>query len=159
MNKLEPLGSTALHVACFRGHKEIVKLLLTKGVSRSIMNKYNCIPYEEAASNDIRELFDRIPGNNRYIGNSGRVEWLLVSSNAHAMSARNIEPARQTETHEFESHTKQIMDNYIIPYFQDISKYEVLLDFFKMALREKDPKYLLKAYTAETGFIQDSMLT
>ncbi|CAF1447061.1 unnamed protein product, partial [Rotaria sordida] len=72
MNKLEPNESTGLHVACFRGHQEIVKLLLEKGVSRSIMNRFHCLPYQEAASNEIRQLFDLIPEQNRYVANSGQ---------------------------------------------------------------------------------------
>jgi hypothetical protein len=152
MNKLEPNGSTGLHVACFRGHREVVKLLLKKGVSRSIMNRYKCLPYEEAASDEIRQLFERIPGKERYVANSGRVEWLLVASNAHAMAARNIQAAQQYGAHQFEPYAKQIIDSYIEPHFRDVENYDELLGFFKMALREKDPRYLLKAYTAETGF-------
>ncbi|CAF4726702.1 unnamed protein product, partial [Rotaria sp. Silwood2] len=72
MNKLEPHGSTGLHVACFRGHEEIVKLLLENGVSRTIMNRFHCLPYQEAASNEIRQLFDLIPEQNRYVANSGQ---------------------------------------------------------------------------------------
>ncbi|CAF3879295.1 unnamed protein product, partial [Rotaria sp. Silwood1] len=106
----------------------------------------------EAASNDIKQLFERIPGNTRYVANSGRVEWLLVAANAHAMAARNIEATRQYGVHPFEPYVKQIINNYIKPHFQDVEKYEELLGFFNMALTTRDPKYLLKAYTAETGF-------
>jgi hypothetical protein len=154
MNKLESNGSTGLHVACYNGHREIVKLLLEKGVSRSIMNRYNCLPYDEAASSEIRQLFERTPTpeNNRYVANTGRVEWLLVALNANAMSARYMEAVQQYEIEQFEPSVRQIIDNYIKPNFRDVEKYEDLLGFFNMALREKDPKYLLKAYTAETGF-------
>jgi hypothetical protein len=153
MNKLEPNGSTGLHVACFRGHQAVVKLLLKKGVSRRIMNRFKCLPYDEAASDEIRQLFERIPGKDRYVANSGRVEWVLVASNAYAMAARNIEATQQyADDHQFESYGRQIMDNYIRPHFRDVENYQELLGFFKMALIEKDPRYLLKAYTAETGF-------
>ncbi|CAF3922025.1 unnamed protein product [Rotaria magnacalcarata] len=152
MNKLEPNQSTGLHVACFRGHKEVVKLLLKKGVSRSIMNRYRCLPYEEAASNDIKRLFERIPDNSRYVANSGRVEWLLVAANTKAMAARNVEAIKKYGTPQFEHYAKQIIDNYINPHFQHVEKYEELLGFFNMAVLEKDPRYLIKAYTAETGF-------
>ncbi|CAF3679616.1 unnamed protein product [Rotaria socialis] len=152
MNKLEPNGSTGLHVACFRGHQEIVKLLLEKGVSRSIVNRYRCLPYDEAASNDIKQLFERIPDDSRYVANSGRLEWLLVAANTKAMAARNIEAIKKYGTPQFEHYAKQIIDNYIKPHFRQVEKYEELLGFFNMAVTEKDPRYLIKAYTAETGF-------
>jgi hypothetical protein len=44
------------------------------------------------------------------------------------------------------------MNNYIKPYFRDVENYQELLGFFEMAVIGNDPRYLLKAYTAETGF-------
>lgn len=152
MNKLESNGSTGLHVACYQGHREVVELVLKKGVSRSIMNKYKCLPYEEAASDAIRQLFQRIPGNSRYVADSGRVEWLLVALNAPAMAARGIAAVPQHDAQPFASSVKQILDNYIKPHFRDVQNYDMLLRLFQTALRENDPKYLIKAYTAETGF-------
>jgi hypothetical protein len=155
MNALESNGSTGLHVACFRGHRDIVKLLLEKGVSRTVINIFRCIPYEEAPSNEIRQLFERTPSNNRYVANSGRIEWLLVALNTTAMSARHIAALEQQyrqEAQQFEACVRQIIDNYIKTRFRDVEHYDELLGHFNAALRHRDPQYLLKAYTAETGF-------
>ena len=67
LDRLESNGSTVLHVACYRGHRDVVELLLNRGVNRSIMNRFQCLPYDEAASEEIKNLFERIPNNNRYV--------------------------------------------------------------------------------------------
>lgn len=152
MNRLESNGSTGLHVACFRGHKDIVRQLLEKGVNRSIMNKFHCLPYHEAASNEIRQLFDLIPEQQRYVANSGQVEWLLISSNVQNTSATHLEALRQLADEPIRSATQRIINNYIRPHFADIRNYDELLQHFNKALTEEDPKYFVTAYTAETGF-------
>ena len=80
MNHLEGSGTTALHVACYYGHVEIVRLLLqVNGLNRTILNKYGCLAYDEAAKAEIKDLFKRYPGSDRFVANSGKVEWLLVT--------------------------------------------------------------------------------
>ncbi|CAF1196573.1 unnamed protein product [Rotaria sp. Silwood1] len=60
LNPLEPnVDSTPLHAACYYGHKEIVKLLLENGCDRLKINRYGLTAYEEAANDDIRQLFKR----------------------------------------------------------------------------------------------------
>ncbi|CAF1254373.1 unnamed protein product [Rotaria sp. Silwood1] len=60
INPLEPdINSTPLHAACYYGHKEIVKLLLENGCDRSKINRHGLTAYEEAANDDIRQLFKR----------------------------------------------------------------------------------------------------
>ncbi|CAF1018046.1 unnamed protein product [Adineta ricciae] len=66
MNQLEPNGSTALHAAAFFGHSQIVHLLLNEyGVIRHRKNRYGLTAYQEASTNQIRQLFQR-PGYNRF---------------------------------------------------------------------------------------------
>jgi len=45
--KNKSFGSTALHVAAFYGHKEIVELLLLNGADYNIKNNYNSLPIDE----------------------------------------------------------------------------------------------------------------
>jgi hypothetical protein len=60
LNNFEPIvKSTPLHAASFYGHKEIVQLLLEHGCDRSKVNSYGLTAYEEASSDEIRELFKR----------------------------------------------------------------------------------------------------
>lgn len=61
--------STPLHAASYYGHKEIVQLLLQYGCDRSQTNAYGLTAYEEAADEEIRQLFKRPPdefGFNRF---------------------------------------------------------------------------------------------
>jgi hypothetical protein len=80
INRIEPNGSTALHAATYDGHKEIVKMLLERGASRSIQNKFCCVPYDEASTPEIKELFKRRVGNTRFIAGSGATEWICFVS-------------------------------------------------------------------------------
>ncbi|CAF1588714.1 unnamed protein product, partial [Adineta steineri] len=67
LNRLEPNGSTPLHAASYSGHVEIVRLLLHKrGCRRDRLNRHGLTAYEEAFSDDIRQLFHRPPGRNRF---------------------------------------------------------------------------------------------
>jgi hypothetical protein len=67
LNRLEPNGSTPLHAASYTGHVEIVRLLLHKrGCRRDRLNRHGLTAYEEAFSDDIRQLFHRPSGRNRF---------------------------------------------------------------------------------------------
>ncbi|CAF1173345.1 unnamed protein product [Didymodactylos carnosus] len=58
INRTEPNESTALHVASYYGHGDIVQLLLDDyGVSRDRKNEYGLTTYEDAATDQIRDLF------------------------------------------------------------------------------------------------------
>ncbi|CAF0970833.1 unnamed protein product [Didymodactylos carnosus] len=60
INRIEPHGSTALHVASFNGHAQIVRLLLDVGAARNLLNNYGSTPYEEAEKYpEIRRMFER----------------------------------------------------------------------------------------------------
>ncbi|CAF1181513.1 unnamed protein product [Rotaria sordida] len=56
MDRIEPNGSTTLHVACFHSHQEIVKLLLEAAADRAISNKYNCLSFDEGKNNETNNL-------------------------------------------------------------------------------------------------------
>ena len=70
LNRLESNGSTGLHAATFFGHVEVVRLLLQKrGVMRHRKNHHGLTAYEEAANDEIRQLFHR-PNTNRFSSDS-----------------------------------------------------------------------------------------
>ncbi|CAF4443569.1 unnamed protein product, partial [Didymodactylos carnosus] len=89
IDQMEPNGSTALHVACYNGHIEIVQLLLDANADRSIMNKYKCLPFDEAATEEIKELFLRAPNSNRLVSNTGAIEWDLVDDEVAEKAAED----------------------------------------------------------------------
>ena len=60
INRLEPDGSTALHVACSEGFVDIVRLLLDDSrVDRHRRNKDGRSAYQVASTEEIRQLFRR----------------------------------------------------------------------------------------------------
>src|SRR5579871_3274350 len=59
-NEFEPnVKSTPLHAAAYYGYKDIVELLIEHGCDRSEINQYGLTAYEEAANDEIRQLFKR----------------------------------------------------------------------------------------------------
>lgn len=59
-NEIEPtVKSTPLHAASYYGHKEIIQLLIEYGCDRSQTNAHGLTAYEEAANEEIRQLFKR----------------------------------------------------------------------------------------------------
>ena len=59
-----PVNSTPLHAASYYGHAEVVRLLIEHGCDRSQVNGYGMTAYEEAANDEIRQLFRRPTGDN-----------------------------------------------------------------------------------------------
>ena len=59
ISALQSNGSTALHVASFNGHGKIVQMLLDRGCNRSILNRHGLTAYQEAKTDEIRNLFRR----------------------------------------------------------------------------------------------------
>ncbi|CAF1355738.1 unnamed protein product [Didymodactylos carnosus] len=67
LNRLEPNGSTPLHAASYAGQAEVVRLLsYERGCRRDRLNLHGLTAYEEAASEEIRQLFHRPNGKNRF---------------------------------------------------------------------------------------------
>ncbi len=67
LNRLELNGSTALHAASHGGHAEIVSILLNeRGCRRDRPNLHGLTAYEEAQTQQIRQLFHRAGGKNRF---------------------------------------------------------------------------------------------
>src|SRR5690242_16724552 len=82
IDQIQPNGSTALHAACYYGHKDIVKLLLDKGASRSILNKHLCLPYDEAETDEIKKLFIRRSNTRFSDDGTGHIDWMKCDTEA-----------------------------------------------------------------------------
>ena len=60
INRIEPtVNSTSLHAACYYNYPQIVQLLLDHGASRTTKNKFGCTPFDEAQTEQVKELFRR----------------------------------------------------------------------------------------------------
>jgi hypothetical protein len=67
LNQLEPNGSTPLHAATYFGHLEIVRLLIHEyGCQRHLRNRYGFTAYEEAQTDEMRQLYHRPSNENRF---------------------------------------------------------------------------------------------
>lgn len=151
VNRMEPNGSTALHVAAYRGHEKIVELLLLKGASYSITNKFNCTPLDEAKTDRIKQLIRRRMNQKRFISDS--IEWILPTNDAdyqaHEYFKKLESYGKDPQFHNLIAYIKQ---NYLENELQNVDGINTVKHYFDMAINEKDPTHLLTAYTADTDF-------
>ncbi|CAF1237226.1 unnamed protein product [Adineta steineri] len=157
IDRLEPNGSTALHSASYHGHEEIVELLLKVGVDRAIHNIFGCLPFDEAKNDKIKRLFLRIPNTDRFLSNTGSIEWDLITDDALETAAeiRHDIQSIYNNTSGLTSIDKmfeKIYKNYITDGLINFDGNEKIIRFFRKAIKEQDPKWIIKAYTAETEF-------
>jgi hypothetical protein len=85
LNQLEPNGSTPLHAATYFGHLNIVRLLLHEyGCQRHLRNHRGFTAYEEAQTDEIRQLYHRPSNENRFNddSNDSKQTFQLVSSSS-----------------------------------------------------------------------------
>lgn len=152
IDKLEPNNSTALHTASYNGHYEIVKLLLEKGASTSIKNRYNLTPYEEGKTDEIRKLFLRKDDNEKFVGDlDNTLKWIKVGEDID-QEAKSIRKMLKTYADQSKKKSKKIQIEMI-----DLGNYpniEKIQWYFDQANKKNDPTYILKAYTEETEFYQ-----
>jgi hypothetical protein len=154
INRLEPNGSTALHAASYRGHAKIVELLLQAGAWRSIKNLYQLKPVQEAKTEEIKQLFQRRDISNRFLGGSGTDdEWLRVGEEAD-VNAAIYRDGLKSESIESDlvNILERIRRSYIETELAQEEKIHEVDSYLDKAAAEKNPEYLIRAYTAQTGF-------
>ncbi|CAF4166086.1 unnamed protein product, partial [Rotaria sordida] len=152
INKIEPNGSTALHVAAYRGYEEIVELLLQKGACYTTVNRYNSTPLNEAKTDKIKQMIRRrMNKTTRFISES--IEWVLQTDKAdfqaHQYWKKLEAYGRDPQFYELIDYIKR---NYVEKDLQNIEDIDTVIKYFNIAIEKRDPVYLLQAYTAETGF-------
>ena len=151
INQIEPNGSTALHVASFHGHEEIVQFLLEKGACCSKRKKYNCTPLDEANTDRIKQMIRRRMNKTRFVTQS--IAWMIDPDNVHFQTHQYFEMlellVRSSKLDQLIDFIKQ---NDLETDLKDIDDLHTIKEYFDMAINENNPVYLLNAYTAETGF-------
>ncbi|CAF1338126.1 unnamed protein product [Didymodactylos carnosus] len=151
INRIEPNGSTALHVASYQGHKEIVELLLQNHANHAIINKHNCTPLEEAKTDEIKQLIITRRKNTRFC--SVAIEWILATNDADYQAH---EYWKKLEAYgkdpKFYHFINYIKEDYVEKDLKEIDRIDTIRQYFDRAFMERDPLYLIKAYTADTGF-------
>jgi hypothetical protein len=161
INQIEPNGSTALHAAAYYGNSKVVQLLLTYGAQRMIKNRYGSTPYDEAKTEEIKKLFqrgddDRGDSGNRFASEKGAsFEWIFVKSDPSSYASFNRKSLLKCRNdEEFNRLCRGIRQYYINEDgpLADAKNIEEVRSFIDRAIRENDPKLVVRAYTAETGF-------
>jgi hypothetical protein len=140
IDQIEPNGSTALHIACYKGHKDIVKLLLEAGTDRAIPNKYNNLLFDEALNREIQGLFFRIPSSTRLVSDTGAIEWELVDEEVldKAEEERKIIKSRYDDV-PIDKMFERIEKNYIGKGLTHFDGIENIRRFFQKATKEQNP--------------------
>ncbi|CAF4811561.1 unnamed protein product, partial [Rotaria sp. Silwood1] len=152
IDRMEPNGSTALHAACYYKRIDIVKILLDRGFTRRVVNKFDKTPIDEANTEELRQLFLRPKTSNRFGGNISyereKSIWIPVDGNENVIIQDPI-----TDLYKGNRLNYGIFqaDN-IIKQLNGMPKLDVIQRFFRRAVQEKDLTRLIQAYTAETDF-------
>jgi hypothetical protein len=151
INQIEPNGSTSLHAACYYNHPQIVKLLLDSGALRTTLNSHGCTAFDEATSEQVKQLFPR------------SFAAAQVRFSAEVPSKQTIEWA-SLEYGTYGWQEKKCINNIDIDKavdglgrderFHDASSTHLMEYFLNKARQVQDPKWLIQAYSAETGFYQ-----
>ena len=151
INRIEPNGSTALHVASYRGHEKIVELLLEKGASHSIVNIYKNTPLDEAKTERIKKLIRGRINKTRFVSES--VEWIVSTNDADFQANKYL---KKLETYGKDPHFDRLIihikEHYLDKLLKCVDDSEKIQEYFDKAIKKKDPLQLLIAYTADTGF-------
>ncbi|CAF1460450.1 unnamed protein product [Adineta steineri] len=154
--------STALHIACYNGHNEIVQLLLKAGASRSIRNwPHDLTAYEEARTQTTKDLFRMNLYDNeqkRFFGNDIYIEWTTISRNPHRKrdylrkKLHQLYIYRNYGMYGFYGELVEHMYAYIDTLTLSKHIKQILKQYFTQMEETRDPIYIIKVYTSTTGF-------
>ncbi|CAF2507762.1 unnamed protein product [Rotaria sp. Silwood2] len=153
LDKMESNGSTALHAACFYKHVDIVKLLLDRGFTRRVINKYNYTPLDECESEEIRQLFIRSKTSNRFGGDVSyeqeKLTWIIIDGNE-----QNVIHDRVLDTYNGNRLEYKVFhgDKILQQLGNNMPKIGLIRRLFHRAINEKDCTRLIQAYTTDTDF-------
>ena len=151
VNWIEPDGSTALHAAARRGHEKVVQLLLEKGADYSIIDVDFQTSLDVAKTDATKQLIQYYMSKRRFVSDS--IEWVLVNGNADYQAKKCWEKLHSFgEDPHFYRLITCIRQTYLERELQNISGVDQIKEYFDKAITERDPSFLLTAYTSETGF-------
>ncbi|CAF1392660.1 unnamed protein product [Rotaria sordida] len=170
-----PNNETALHVATRNQHKEIIKILLFNGAQRSLRNADGQQAYQLAKTKEIKDLFKRSTSSRFVFLNSSvettillqnkikcescslvndntLYEWELVDRNASEKALRfrrELEQPTSMNGKLLKQKLYSTRKGYLNARLQDVSTKDGvgIHDYFKRALRQKNPDYIVTAYT------------
>jgi len=149
INQIESNGSTSLHAACHFNHPQIVKLLLDCGALRTTLNSHGCTAFDEAATDQIKQLFPRpfAAGQTRFSDDillEQSIEWLSLEHGPYGWWYKEF-----VDNNDVKKATDCIVTD---ERFHDTSSTHKIGYFLDKARQTQDPKWLVKAYSAEISF-------
>lgn len=155
LDRMEPNGSTALHAACFHKHPQTVALLLERGFTRRVRNKYGNTPYEEAETDELKQLFLRSNVASRFGGDFGlgseKLTWMIIDGNEQ--NVLHERPADTYHGNRLEYGTFHA-DRLLQQLGESMPKLDVVRRLLRRAIEEKDCERLIQAFTTDTDFSQ-----
>ncbi len=164
VNERGPDNRTALHVAAFYEHTEILKLLLAcEHIDRFIPNQWGSLAKDEAPDrlkflfNEIRtvDLAETIDEFNGFDEES--IEWFDTYKNAYRIAYECHNHLRRWLTKvSFARLVEEINNEYInnIDFGVDPINHKKLIKYYmKQAIENNDPTPLIRAYTEKTRFV------
>jgi hypothetical protein len=170
-----PTNETALHIATRNQHKEIIQILLFYGAQRSLRNADGQQAHELAKTKEITDLFKR-PKSSRFaflhsfckktallqqkikcescslVNDNTFYEWELIDQNASQKALRfrrELKPSTSMNEKNLKQKLYSIKKGYINVRLQDVSTVDCsrIYEYFKRALAQQDPFYIITAYT------------
>jgi hypothetical protein len=152
IDRMEPNNSTALHAACYYKHSDIIKLLLERGFTRRVLNKFNITPIDEIDNEEIRQLFIRSKTLNRFGGDISyereKSIWIVIDGNQQNIINDRITDMYKGNRLEYGIfHGEEICQQ-----LNNMPKLDVIRRLLRRAIEEKACTRLIQAYTAETDF-------
>jgi hypothetical protein len=151
INQIESNGSTSLHAACQFNRPQIVRLLLDRGAVRTTLNNYGCTAFDEAATEQVKQLFPRslTAARERFLTDAPIeevIEWTSLEYGPYGwVNKRNMNNKDVIKAADSIIRDERLRDA------SSMHKIEYFLD---KARRTEDPKWLAHAYSAEIGMCQ-----
>jgi hypothetical protein len=151
INQRHTDGNTALHIACLYGYTEIVRLLLKKGASNTVLNNEKCKPIDVAKTSAIKALFAR-PATNpqatRFVAPLAQLEWNFSTDHAKWYCKYSKSSLASHDITLDETVSRILTDREV----QKFEKMEEVIDAFEQCQATQDFNCILKAYTCESDF-------
>ncbi|CAF3663688.1 unnamed protein product [Rotaria sp. Silwood1] len=150
--------STALHVASYYGHYQVVEILLAHQANSTIRNFCGLTAYAEASTRDVACVFRRHRmadsiSNDRFSQANSDLEWVSYNPNM-VKQASHYDKWLETGCNNMEF----AIEDSIVHYLKEKEELKNDLDIdlveklFREAINRHDPKLIVTAYTLETQF-------
>ncbi|UJR11353.1 hypothetical protein I4U23_015534 [Adineta vaga] len=151
INQIESNGSTCLHAAASCNHPQVVKVLLNSGAIRSIIDKDGHTAMHVAATEEIKNLFPRsfTASHARFltdIKSEQTIEWILLKDGQYGWWYKS-----QIVNEDVILAVDRIVEDTRFSVTASTHKTEY---FLNKARQTQDPKWLIQAYSSETGLYQ-----